>query len=155
MSQTAIQTSPSPGPGVEATPLLQAEHRTLWHRIRRLLSPLASLRLTVVLFAMSMFLVFCGTVAQKEMGLWTSVYSYFRSALVWIPLDLFVKVGQVFFGLPPSTHLGGSFPFPGGWLLGGLLLANLLAAHLVRFKLSWKRSGILLIHSGLVLMMLS
>src|SRR6476619_4084337 len=49
----------------------------------------------------------------------------------------------------------GSFPFPGGWLLGGLLLVNLLAAHLVRFKLSWQRSGILLIHAGLVIMMVS
>src|SRR5262249_60364144 len=57
--------------------------------------------------------------------------------------------------VPESASVGGSFPFPGGWLLGGLLLANLLAAHVVRFKLTWKRSGILLIHAGLVIMMLS
>jgi hypothetical protein len=36
-----------------------------------------------------------------------------------------------------------------------LHLANLLAAHAIRFKLSWKRSGILLIHAGLIVMMLS
>ena len=59
-----------------------------------------------------------------------------------IPLQLFVRFGQIFFGVSPDVYVGGSFPFPGGWLLGGLLLANLLAAHLVRFKLSWKRSGI-------------
>ena len=34
------------------------------------------------------------------------------------------------------------------------MLANLLAAHLVRFKLSWKRAGIILIHSGVALMLL-
>jgi cytochrome c biogenesis protein ResB len=39
-------------------------------------------------------------------------------------------------------------------VLGGLLLINLLAAHLIRFKLSWKRTGILLIHAGLILMLL-
>jgi hypothetical protein len=36
-----------------------------------------------------------------------------------------------------------------------LLLANLLAAHAIRFKLSWKRSGIFLIHAGLIVMMMS
>src|SRR5204863_5115134 len=52
-------------------------------------------------------------------------------------------------------HLQGSFPFPGGWLIGGLLLANLLAAHAVRFKLNWRRSGILMLHGGLIILMLS
>jgi hypothetical protein len=60
---------------------------------------------------------------------------------------------QIFF--PRSFHVPGGFPFPGGWLIGGLLLTNLLAAHIVRFKFTWKRSGILLIHAGLVVMMLS
>src|SRR5947207_4060312 len=128
MSQTAIQTSPNPKPGAEAALTPRTERRTAWQGVKRGLTPLASLRVTVVLFALSMFLVFCGTLAQVEMGLWTAVDSYFRSALVWIPFQLFVKFGQVFFGVPADTHLAGSFPFPGGWLLGGLLLAHLLAA---------------------------
>jgi hypothetical protein len=33
-------------------------------------------------------------------------------------------------------------------------LVNLVAAHMVRFKLSWKRAGILGLHSGLILLML-
>jgi len=36
-----------------------------------------------------------------------------------------------------------------------LLMTNLLAAHAVRFKLSWKRSGIFLLHAGVIVMMLS
>lgn len=155
MSQTAIQTSPNPDPGFDLPPTPRDERRTVWQWVQFVLKPIASLRLTVVLFALSMFLVFCGTLAQVEMGLWTAMDSYFRSALVWVPYQLFVQFGQVFFGIPKTFHIGGSFPFPGGWLLGGLLLANLLAAHLVRFKLTWKRSGILLIHSGIVIMMLS
>lgn len=157
MSQTAIQTKPDdfnptdPGPGDTS----RREPRTAWEWVKLILKPIASLRVTVVLFALSMFLVFCGTLAQVEMGLWTAMDEYFRSAFVWIPFQLFVKFAQIFFRLDPSLEVGGSFPFPGGWLLGGLLLANLLAAHLVRFRISWRRSGILLIHAGLVIMMLS
>lgn len=61
--------------------------------------------------------------------------------------------GQVFFGVDKNTVFPGGFPFPGGKLLGFALLVNLLAAHIVRFKLTWKRSGIFLIHGGLILMM--
>jgi hypothetical protein len=119
------------------------------------LAPLASLRLTVVLFLFAIALVFFGTLAQVDEGIWTVLSKYFRAGIAWIPLQVLVRFGQVFLGVSPTAHLSGSFPFPGGWLTGGLLLANLLAAHLVRFKLSWKRSGILLIHAGLVVMMLS
>ncbi len=38
--------------------------------------------------------------------------------------------------------------FPGGYTIGGLLLANLVASHLFRFKLTWPKSGIYLAHSG-------
>ena len=111
-----------------------------------LLSFLASLRLTVVVFVLSFILVFYGTWAMVDMGNHTAVERYFRSwFIVWIPLKvIFMR----------AVDIPGAIPYPGGWLLGGLLLTNLLAAHAVRFKVSLKRSGILLIHSGLVLMML-
>jgi hypothetical protein len=34
------------------------------------------------------------------------------------------------------------------------LLVNLIAAHLARFKLSWKKAGILFLHSGLILLLI-
>jgi ABC-type transport system involved in cytochrome c biogenesis permease subunit len=106
------------------------------------LAALASLRLTVVLFVLSLVLVFSGTLAQRDEGIWTVVNDYFRSFFVWIPLRnlLFVRVP-------------GGFPYPGGLVIGGALLLNLLAAHLVRFKLSWRRSGILALHAGLILLL--
>lgn len=122
--------------------------------LRRLIAPLASLKLTCILFALSILLVFFGTLAQVEMGLWTAVGSYFRWFYVWIPFQLLVMFGQKFFGVSEDLVLSGSFPFPGGLTLGILLLANLLAAHIVRFKLSWKRGGVLLLHAGLIVMML-
>ena len=119
----------------------------------RAVTALASLKLTVVLFSIAMVLVFYGTLAQIDKGIWTVVDEYFRSWYVWIPFQLSVEFGKKFFDLPHDAHMGGSFPFPGGWLLGGVMLANLFAAHLTRFRLSWRRSGILLTHAGIILMM--
>lgn len=151
MDNTAVQaTEPTPraplpelAPSVlPVTPSVR-RHRSL---VRRALEEFAGLRLTVILFVCAIVLVFCGTLAQVDLGIWTAVNRYFRSAFVWIPFQIFV---------PRSTKVGGGFPFPGGWLIGGLLLANLLAAHAIRFRLQWKRSGILILHSGLILLMLS
>lgn len=122
--------------------------------VKRALKPFASLRLTVVLFLLSMFLIFCGTLAQMDNGLWAILSGYFRAWIAWIPFQVFVRFGQVFFWFPRTWHVSGSFPYPGGKIIGGALLVNLIAAHFVRFRLSWKRSGILLTHAGLILLML-
>lgn len=109
------------------------------------LKAISSLRLTVVLFAFSMVLILAGTLAQTEKGIWTVVDEYFRSIYVAIPFQIFIprKVATI----------PGVFPFPGGLTLGVLLFVNLLAAHLVRFKLTWKRSGIILSHAGVLLLL--
>jgi ResB-like family protein len=154
MNKTAIQaTAPIPTP-THDPPLEEREPSKVWSMIKRILTPLASLRLTVVMFVLAIALVFLGTLAQVDEGIWTVLSKYFRTGIAWIPLQALVRFGQVFLGVSPHAQVSGSFPFPGGWLIGGVLLVNLLAAHAVRFKLTWKRSGILMIHSGLVLMML-
>jgi hypothetical protein len=144
---------PTPTPGAKAP--LRAPRSEFVRGLRALLMAVASLRITVVLFALSLVLVFLGTLAQVDAGIWTVVNHYFRTGIAWIPFQVFVRFGQVFLGVPRTAQLSGSFPYPGGWLLGGLLLANLLAAHLVRFKLTWRRSGILLLHAGIIVMMVS
>ncbi|MBI1747875.1 MAG: cytochrome c biogenesis protein ResB [Acidobacteria bacterium] len=111
---------------------------------KKMLKPLASLKLTVVLLAMAILLVFCGSLAQRFEDNWTVVGTYFRTAFVWIPF-------QIFF----VKEIPGAFPFFGGWLIGGVLLVNVLAAHAVRFKMAWPRAGIFLIHLGLIVMLLS
>ncbi len=104
--------------------------------IGRLLAPLASLRLTVTLMLAAIVLVFGGTLAQVYMGIQTVVDEIFRAMVVWVPVADGVRI-----------------PLPGGYIIGGALLVNLLAAHTLRFKISWKRSGILLIHGGLILIL--
>jgi len=110
------------------------------------IKPFASLKLTVVLFALAMFLIFAGTLAQVHQGIWTVMRLYFRSFVVLIDLQLFVPSNLI--------QIPGRLPFPGGFTLGGLLLINLLAAHIVRFKLTRKRIGIIVIHSGVALLLI-
>lgn len=159
MDRTAVTSSPGvgapPSKALAADAPVRARPRSvdqpIWYQA---LQVAASLRVTVVLFILSFILVFFGTLAQIDSGIWTVVNEYFRSSHVWIPFQLIVKFGQVFFGVPKEAYIPGSFPYPGGWLLGGLLLGNLLAAHAVRFKATWARSGILVLHAGIIVMML-
>lgn len=147
MQDTAISAGLPPAdnlpvpPGLEEPPRIRKSKPPLY----LCLEILASLRITVVLFVLSLALVFYGTWAQMEMSIWSAVDNYFKSWIVMIPLRI------VFcYGFP---DIPGVLPFPGGKLIGSLMLINLLAAHAVRFKLSWKRFGILLTHAGLIVML--
>lgn len=117
--------------------------------IASMLKPVASLRLTVVLFAMAMVLILAGTLAQVDEGIWTVVARYFRSGLVWIEFRLFIPPTWV----PQGSKVPGGFPFPGGLAIGAALFVNLIAAHVTRFKFTWKRAGIIVSHLGVLLLL--
>lgn len=123
---------------------------------------LASLRLTVVVLALSLLLVFLGTLAQEPLGLYLAQDRFFHSVFVDLASlsaaakKMLQMVGIV---LTPSTaadvlHAPFVPVFPGGYLLGGLLVASLVAALFTRFKMSWKKAGLLLTHVGLILLLL-
>ena len=46
----------------------------------KVLQIVGSLKITVALLGMSIFLVFVGTLAQVDSGTWTAVHQYFRCA---------------------------------------------------------------------------
>lgn len=107
--------------------------------LKKFLNFFNSLKLTVVLLAAGLVLVFVGTLAQVNEGLYLAQERYFKS---W------------FVGWP--TILGSKVPIilPGGYLIGTLLLINLSVAHLKRFQSTKKKFGIHLIHGGIVLLLL-
>jgi hypothetical protein len=95
-----------------------------------------SLKLTVVLLVLGMVLVFFATLYQVNLGIWAVQEKWFRSFIV--------------------LHRVGDIPvpvFPGGYFIGGLLLINLISAHIYRFKLTWRKAGIQLTHIGLILLL--
>ena len=108
------------------------------HRLKPVLEFFVSLRLTIVLLVLSIVLVFAATLDQVHVGVWGVQEKYFRSFFVF-------------------AHLAGTsvaFPvFPGGYLIGWFLILNLVAAHVWRFRWSWKKSGIWLTHVGLILLL--
>lgn len=108
---------------------------SFWEGFKRLLQPIASLKLTVVLFALSIFLILAGTFAQVEHDIWDVIAQYFRVWIAWVPFQIFFP--ESFFGENPAK-VGGGIWFPGGKLLGLLLALNLVSAHLIRFKVEAK-----------------
>jgi len=91
----------------------------------RLLKFLSSLRLTIVLLALGIMLVFFGTLAQVHEGLWNAQKLYFQS---WI------------IGKPTLFHRQWPVILPGGYLVGTVLLVNLILAH---FKgANWGRRNV-------------
>ncbi|MEQ8790576.1 MAG: cytochrome c biogenesis protein CcsA [Pirellulaceae bacterium] len=114
------------------------EPMTPWRAIKLILKPVASLKLTVTLFVLLIFLIFVGTLAQAEESMWTAVGRYFYSWAVLVNFNTFFPK-SFFPNMPhlPDTLFGVpiGIPAPGGCLIGVLLMVNLGAAHLVRFQM--------------------
>ena len=105
---------------------------------RRFVDLLTSLKLTIICLAAAMVLIFAGTLAQVHLGIHEAQQRYFQSFFVWWP--------------PESRGL--RIPvFPGGHLIGAVLLVNLVAAHAKRFRWAWRKLGIHLTHAGLIIML--
>ena len=98
---------------------------------------LTSLKLTIVCLALLMVLVVACTLAQVQLGTVGAVNLYMRSLLVW---------WQV-----PGTSWSLAV-FPGGALVGLVLMVNLAAAQVQRLERSWKKAGIWIVHAGLILL---
>ena len=140
----------------EAAKPARATPRTReFNPLRFLLAPIASLKLTLVLLGMAIFLIFAGTLAQAQAGMWEAISHYFSSWTAWVQLQVFLPKPW-FPG--PHEYLGAehtyiktipglgecrflnhfpyvfAFPFPGGATIGVLMMVNLLAAHTLRFR---------------------
>jgi hypothetical protein len=105
---------------------------------KKLIKLVTSLRLTVVCLAVGILVVFFGTLAQVNEGLYNAQARWFRSFFVWW------SPGGAHWRIPI---------FPGGYLVGTVLLINLVAAHAARFQFTWKKLGIHITHAGIVLLL--
>ncbi|MBI4626624.1 MAG: cytochrome c biogenesis protein ResB [Verrucomicrobia bacterium] len=104
--------------------------------LRSLRDLFVSPQLSVVLLVLGMLLIFAATLDQVNLGIWAVQEKYFRSFVIY------TRLGSV--AVPV---------FPGGYTIGGLLLINLVAAHVYRFSFTARKAGIQLTHAGLILLL--
>ena len=117
---------------------MSSAHPTVLNQIYRFA---ASLKLTVWLLGLSMILILLATLEQVHWGIWHVQKEYFSSWFCAYPLNSSAPI-----------HL----PLPGGFLLGLLLVINLICAHFQKFKekKGYKHWGIKMIHIGLLLLLI-
>lgn len=107
--------------------------------MKPLLKTLASLELTIGCLVLSMVLIFFGTLDQAHLGIHGAVEKYFYTVFVTQYID----------------SLDINVPYmPGGYLIGFVLFINLVAALIYRFRFSWKKLGIWMVHVGFILLVL-
>ena len=127
-----------------------------------LLKMLTSLRATIALLGFSIVIIFMGTMSQGPMGLQQSLDRFFLSWFVdSIAMQAAIfKTAQLFrWELTPVTPeqiVGppGLPVFPGGFLVGSLLLICLTASFYRHFTWSAKKAGIYLTHLGIISLIL-
>lgn len=106
--------------------------------LERLYRIFTSLRLTVVLLALGLVIVFWGTIAQVHLGLYKAQNEFFRSFFIyWQPAGSSARIPI----------------FPGGYFVGGVLLINLFAAHLRYYRPGARKLGVAMIHLGVVMLL--
>lgn len=101
--------------------------------IKSLFLRLSSLKLSVVVLTLFLIIVFVGTLAQVDLGIYYAQKKYFQSFFV------FYDLGVIRYPI-----------LPGGYLLGWLFSINLVAAMLVKFKWTKRNLGLLITHIGLL-----
>src|SRR5262245_27022206 len=103
--------------------------------LRAVLNFFTSLKLAVVILGLSALLVFLGTLAQVQEGLGQAQARWFKQ---WIVIR------------QPGDPVW-VWVYPGGYLLGTLLIINLMGGHLRRFKFPPGGWPILLLHYTVVM----
>jgi len=105
--------------------------------VSRLVDLLSSLKLTLLCLTLLIVLVVACTLAQVNLGIHLAVERYIRSFIVWWS--------------PEGSAL--RLPlFPGGGLVGGVLLLNLVFAQFRKLEWSWRKGGLWIVHVGLALL---
>jgi len=105
--------------------------------VLRIWNGLASLQVTIVSMALLMALVVLCTLAQTDLGTFGAVHVYMRSFVV----------RRFFPGIPFGIPV-----FPGGALVGTVLIANLTVALIKRFDFNFRKAGLWIAHGGLILL---
>ena len=113
---------------------LQTESLSFTDVASAIVSPLASLKLTVFLLVLSIGVIFIATLQQASMNMWSVKHMHYDNWFVTIPFQSLL-IERWF---PDYQNVPGSFVIPSGKLLIYALIINLIAAHVMRFRIKAK-----------------
>ena len=99
-----------------------------------ILAPLASLKLAVFLITVAIGVIFIATLQQASLDMWTVKNMHYNNWFVTIPFQQLL-IERWF---PDYQNVPGSFVIPSGKLIIYALIINLVAAHLLRFRVKAK-----------------
>jgi len=105
--------------------------------LKSIFNVFTSYGMACILFLLLLVLVFVGTLAQVEHGLFYAQKYYF---------DSYYTIHYAFDTIP--------VPLPGVFLLLILLSINLIAGGIFRMRKDWRRAGVLIIHLGILFMLM-
>jgi hypothetical protein len=107
---------------------------------RRIVQLLSSLGLAAAVFIFLLLLTYLGTLDQIQNGLYLTQQKYFNSLYLihWVN---FFNWGSV------------PVPLPGVRLLLALLFINIFLGGILRMRKGWHQIGVLIIHSGILLLL--
>lgn len=107
---------------------------------RAIVTPLASLRLTVFLLILGVVVTFIATLDQTRADVFQVKMKHFEQLLVEVPFQTFF-VPRWF---PDHQNIPGSIYIPSGMTVLVMMLINLTAAHVLRFRLQAKGKSLIL-----------
>ncbi len=106
---------------------------------RAIIAPLASLKLTVFLLVLAVAIVFIATLDQTRADVFQVKMKHFDNLFVPVPFQTFFVPAW----FPDFQNVPGTFYIPSGFTVLVLMLMNLSAAHILRFKLQAKGGRLL------------
>lgn len=118
----------------------QTQSMTVIDIAKAIIAPLASLKLTVFLLVLAVFITFVATLDQTRSDVYIVKMKHFDNLFVEVPFQTFF-VPRWF---PNHQNIPGSFYLPSGLSVLVLMLMNLSAAHLLRFRLQAKGKQLLI-----------
>ena len=102
--------------------------------VRAILTPIASLKLTVFLLVLAVFVTWVVTLEQATIDIWELKNKHYNSLWVYVPLNTFAPPNW----FPDVPQIKAGIILPSGLTIIIAMLMNLTAAHLLRFRIQAK-----------------
>ena len=102
--------------------------------VRAILAPIASLKVTVFLLVLAVFVTWVVTLEQATIDIWELKNKHYSSLFVYVPLNTFLPPNW----FPNAPQMKAGLILPSGLAIIIAMLMNLTAAHLLRFRIQAK-----------------